>query len=422
NDRRKGLFSPDKVALWERLAGHVAVGLAKFRAEEALRESETALKDADRRKNEFLAVLSHELRNPLAPISNSLWVLDRAGSDGNQAKRAKAVIDRQVSQLSRLVDDLLDVTRISRGKIQLRRQRLDLCDVVRRSVEDQRSLFERSEVRLESHVPVEPLFVNADPTRVAQIVGNLLQNAAKFTGRSGATRISASCDRERGRAVVRVADTGVGMAAATLEGLFQPFMQADKTLDRSNGGLGLGLALVKGLVELHGGEVSAHSEGPGKGAEFVVRLPLEEVAEAESKPTEATSDRHARRVLIIEDNVDAADSLRDALEVGGHQAAVAYNGPDGIAKAREVKPEVLLCDIGLPGMDGYEVAKIFREDEALRGIVRVALSGYALPEDLQRAQEAGFEHHLAKPPSIEKLDELLKGACRRAHKRHPETT
>ncbi len=427
NDRRKGMFSPEAIALWERLAGHFAVALAQSRAEDELtranqrlqalagdlQSANAALVDVDRRKNEFLAMLSHELRNPLAPISNSLYVLERAAPGGDQAKRSQEVIGRQVGHLTHLVDDLLDVTRVSRNKIHLQRQRMDLCGVVRRSVEDQRSLFERGGIDLEADIPAEPLFVDADETRVAQVVGNLLQNAAKFTRRGGLTRVCVVADRAGGHAVVRVTDTGVGMAPETLAGLFHPFMQADKTLDRSMGGLGLGLALVKGLVELHGGEVSAHSAGLGQGAEFVVKLPLDGTAEPHARPADVAGPRRVRRVLVIEDSVDAADSLRDALALGGHEVAVAYNGPDAIARARELRPEVVLCDIGLPGMDGYQVARAFRADAVLSGTHLVALSGYALPGDLQRAREGGFDDHLAKPPDLRALEEMLVAPTRR---------
>ncbi len=369
--------------------------------------AEEVLHDADRRKNEFLAVLSHELRNPLAPIRNSLFILERASPGSDQARRAQAVIDRQTAQLARLVDDLLDVTRITRNKIQLQRQRIDLNEVVRRTLDDQRSLFEANEVRLDLEAVPGKVPVDADWSRLAQVVGNLLQNAGKFTARGGRVRTSVSTDASARRAVIRVADTGVGMAPEMLARLFQPFMQADATLDRSRGGLGLGLALVKGLVELHGGTVSAHSEGLGKGAEFVVQLPLDDAARDEDT-TVGTERRPARRrVLIIEDNIDAADTLREVLRFDSHEVEVAYNGPEGLAMAREFAPEVVLCDIGLPGMDGFEVARAFREDEGLKGAFLVALSGYALPEDLQRAREAGFERHLAKPPSLQRLEELL---------------
>ena len=369
-------------------------------------EARVSLEEADRSKNQFLAVLSHELRNPLAPIKNSLYILDRAAPGGEHARRAQQVIDRQVTQLSNLVNDLLDVTRITRNKIQLQKERLELNDVVRRTIEDNRSFFEKAQVRLDFAPAPELLHVHADGTRLAQIVSNLLQNAAKFTTAGGNTRVTVAAEGKQ--ATVRVADDGVGIAPETVARLFQPFMQADHSLDRSKGGLGLGLALVKGLVEHHGGSISAHSAGLGEGADFVVRLPLFEMAERpEAKNASALEPHVRRRVLIIEDNVDAADSLREALELCDHEVSIACDGPEGIAKARGLRPELVLCDIGLPGMDGYEVAHALRADESLKGIALVALSGYALPEDLQRAREAGFDSHLAKPPSIEQLQALL---------------
>jgi PAS domain S-box-containing protein len=375
-------------------------------AEDALREANLQLAEADRRKNEFLAVLSHELRNPLAPIRNSTFILGRAAPGGEQSKRALAVIDRQAGQLTRLVDDLLDVTRITRNKIQLQCETVDLNQLVQHTIEDQRTLFDKSEVNLDFRPAPRPVLVNADRNRLAQVIGNLLQNAAKFTGRGGRTRITISADATTKQAVVQVADTGVGMAPEMVSRLFQPFSQADSTLDRSKGGLGLGLALAKGLVELHGGTVTAGSAGLGQGAEFVVRLPLAKNTAA-SPQTDENPAKSRRRVLIIEDNTDAADSLRDVLAFGEHEVEVAYNGPQGIAKAQEFLPEIVLCDIGLPGMDGYAVARAFRAESALRGAFLVALSGYALPEDLERAQAAGFNRHLAKPPSLEKLKEIL---------------
>jgi PAS domain S-box-containing protein len=382
-------------------------------AEKAVQEANARLRDEDRRKNEFLAVLSHELRNPLAPIRNSTYILEHSAPGGEQAKRAVAVIDRQAGQLAHLVDDLLDVTRITQNKIQLQRQTLDLNEIVRHAMEDQRSLFDKSEVHLKFDPAPRQVLVNADRNRLAQVIGNLLQNAAKFTGRGGETRITVSVDATEQRAVVQVADTGVGMTPEMVSRLFQPFSQADSTLDRSKGGLGLGLALAKGLVELHGGDVAARSAGVGQGAEFVVRLPMAMETAATAEPCENAA-RSCQRVLVIEDNVDAADSLRDVLAFGEHQVEVAYNGREGIAKAREFRPDVVLCDIGLPGMDGYGVARAFRADDTLKGTFLVALSGYALPEDLQRATEAGFDRHLAKPPSMEKLTEILESRAGRS--------
>ena len=405
--RTRPHFSPDDVETMHTVADQVATAMERMQAQAALRAANEQLREADRRKNEFLAMLSHELRNPLAPIRNSLYILDRATPGSDQARRAQMVIDRQVGHLSHLVDDLLDLTRISRNKIRLELQPLELNDLVRRTVEDHRLLFEKSEIQIEVRLAPERVSVSADGTRLAQVIGNLLQNAAKFTGHGGRATVSVSVDLAKRQAVIRVSDTGAGIPAELIGRLFQPFMQADTTLDRSKGGLGLGLALVKGLVELHGGDVGVHSDGLGKGAEFVVSLPL--AAEGAIAPEMNRSGAHhpGRRVLIIEDNIDGADSLREVLQLSGHEVAVSYNGPEGLAKARSFRPEVVLCDIGLPGMDGYDVARAFRANEALKGAFLVALSGYALPDDLQRARKAGFERHIAKPPSIEQIAQVL---------------
>lgn len=366
-----------------------------------------ALRDVDEKKNQFLAALSHELRNPLAPIKNSLHILERAAPGGDQAKRAKDVIDRQVEQLARLVSDLLDVTRINRGKVRLERRRLELNDLARRTIEDYRSLFDRSGVTLRLEPASSQVCVEADWNRMAQVIGNLLQNAAKFTPRGGTVTVVVAMDPAEARAVIRVSDTGIGMNADVLARLFQPFMQAEATLDRSKGGLGLGLVLIKGLVEQQGGSVEAHSEGLGQGSRFTVRLPLDVTEPEESTREQALSGGARRRVLLIEDNTDAAESLREVLELEDHDVAVAYSGPDGLAKARAFRPDFILCDIGLPGMDGYEVARVMRADPTLRGTCLVALSGYALPEDIERSREAGFDRHIAKPPSLQAIEELL---------------
>lgn len=377
------------------------------RSEERYRELAEKLRVADERKNEFLAVLSHELRNPLTSIRNSLFILDQAEPGGEQARRAKGILERQVGQLSRLVDDLLDITRITRNKIRLQRERIELNELVRQTIEDHRALFEASGVQLETEFAPAALFLQADRVRLVQVVGNLLQNAAKFTGHGGKTRVSIENNTAKQRAIIRVADTGVGMAPEQVSRLFQPFMQAEITIDRSRGGLGLGLALSKGLVELHGGEISASSAGLGKGSEFVVSLPLDSISGAELQDVPAEGPRRSRRVLIIDDYTDIAESLRELLELNNHKVAVAYNGPDGIAKAREFRPEILLCDIGLPRMNGYEVAGAFRRDEELSNVYLVAMTGYALQEDLQKAADAGFDCHLAKPVDIDKLNSIL---------------
>jgi two-component system CheB/CheR fusion protein len=366
-----------------------------------------ALREADRRKNEFLGMLSHELRNPLSPIRNSLYILGRAAPGGEQARRALAVIDRQVQHTTRLVDDLLDVTRISRGKVRLQRERVDLGELARRTVEDHRDLFAHIGVRLEVRIAAEPVVVNADATRISQVIGNLLQNAAKFTRRGGETTLAV--EQNDGFAVVTVRDTGAGIAPEVLRRLFEPFVQADSTLDRSTGGLGLGLALVKGLAELHGGTVTAHSEGVGTGATFTVRLPLDRrrAPRLTVVPAGRAPPGPARRVLVIEDNSDAAQSLKEALELNGHVVDVASTGSDGLDKVRGLDPDVVLCDIGLPGMDGFEVARRIRADPGCRGVALIALSGYAQAEDLERSKEAGFDLHLAKPPDLETLERAI---------------
>ncbi len=366
-------------------------------AEEQLEIANEQLRDADRRKNEFLAVLSHELRNPLAPIRNSVYVLEHAAPGGEQARRARQVIERQAAQLTRLVDDLLEVTRISQGKIRLQREILELGALARRCCEDHRQDFTETGVELRIELPASPVYVDGDPARLAQIVGNLLSNAAKFTGPGGHAVLHLETpDVEH--AVIRVRDTGVGMAPDLLTRLFEPFVQGEATLDRTRGGLGLGLAVLKGLVELHGGAVSAQSEGHGKGSEFVVVLPTtRQTRERRSLERLRAPAEDARRVLVIEDNPDAAESLKTVLELRGHIVAVAHTGPEGIEKARTMQPHVVLCDIGLPGMDGFEVGRALRADPALSRTTLVALSGYALPEDVEKAREAGFDRHLAKP-------------------------
>ena len=373
------------------------------------RAAEQALRDADRRKDEFLALLSHELRNPLAPIVAGLHVLEQADAGAAASRRAQAVIRRQVGHLVRLVDDLLDVTRVTRGKVHLRRTPVDLGAVVAQTAEDNASMFAERGVALEVAPPARALRVDADAARVSQVLGNLLQNAAKFTPRGG--RVSISVGEEGGRAVVRVSDTGVGIPGDVLPRLFEPFTQAESSLARTRGGLGLGLALVKGLVELHGGSVRAESDGEGKGARFTVELPLEGVVTAAAAPAQVPCGPR-RRVLVVEDNEDAAETLADVLRLGGHEVEVAHDGAEGLRRAAEWAPEAVLCDIGLPGIDGYEVARRLRAEAAGKRTLLVALTGYALPEDLRRAREAGFDAHLAKPARFEEIEAILTRAER----------
>jgi len=320
---------------------------------------------------------------------------------------------RQVGHLARLVDDLLDVTRISHRKLQVERRPLDLRDLSKRTAEDHQSLHAARGVALEVVLPDAPVWVEGDATRLAQVIGNLLQNTAKFTSSGDSVRLSLEALQHL--AVLRVRDSGMGIDPEILPRLFQPFSQADGTLDHRLGGLGLGLALVKGLVETHGGTVGVSSGGKGAGTEFVVRLPI-------AAPPGATGDpprpppTSPRRVLVIEDNDDAAGSLRLVLEMAGHQVDVARDGPSGLARAREFSPDVVLCDVGLPQMDGYAVARALRAEPGSREAFLVALTGYGLSEDQRRAADAGFDAHLTKPASIAQIQDVIA----RAPQRHPD--
>jgi signal transduction histidine kinase/CheY-like chemotaxis protein len=407
-DRLEGDFTAEDEALLRQLGAIASIAVQHVQAR-------LGLEEADRRKDEFLAVLSHELRNPLAPIRNGLYVLGKAGPDSDQGARALEVIDRQVAHMTRLVDDLLDVTRVSCGKIQLRVEKVDLGEVVRRAVDDHRPVFAENGVALEAAIPDAALPVDGDAIRLSQVMGNLLQNAAKFTGREGRTEVRVAV--VGGAVTVAVADTGVGVSRDMLARLFEPFAQADSTLDRSRGGLGLGLALVKSIVELHGGSVAARSDGPGTGAEFGFSLPLRPAQPEPAAPSAACAEAGTRRVLIVEDNEDAAETLREVLELARHEVAVAHDGATALELARRFRPEVVLCDIGLPSTDGYAVARAFRADPELRSAHLVALTGYATPEDHLRAHEAGFDQHLAKPAPIEAIERILAGAAARARPR-----
>jgi PAS domain S-box-containing protein len=380
------------------------------RAEEALRQSEAraramgeTLREADRRKDEFLGMLSHELRNPLAPIRNSVYILRHADPASEQAQRARDVIERQAEHLTRLVDDLLDVTRIARGKVSLRRARADLRELMLRAADDFRSVLRDRGVSFELDACRERLWSEVDPTRITQVMGNLLHNASKFT-RAGDT-VTVRLGAVNGAAELRVRDTGAGIDPALLPHVFEAFVQGERTLARTEGGLGLGLALVKGIVELHGGSVHVESAGRGAGAQFIVRLPLGPSAGLAKAPEPAPPQRSARRVLVVDDNVDAAESLAEVVRMLGHAVDVAYDGPGAIAKANAAQPDVVLCDIGLPGMSGYDVARALRA--RMTGVELFALSGYAQPDDVKAAIEAGFDGHVAKPASLADIERLL---------------
>ncbi len=373
---------------------------------ESLVKAEEALKDADRKKSEFIAVLSHELRNPMAAIRTGLSILEQVPQGGDEARQTTAMIDRQFSHLKRLVDDLLDVTRIARNKITLKKERLDLNELLRRVLHDCRGALEANGLELRARLGAAPVFLGGDRTRLSQVFTNLMENAIDFTPPGGVVEVTA--ERMDGRVVVKVSDSGVGIPAEMISRLFEPFVQADTNLTRHGSGLGLGLALVKGLVELHGGEITVSSPGPGQGAVFTVHLPTD--AETGCQPARtAPAGSSRRRILVIEDNDDLAQGLGKLLRLLGHDVAVAMTGEDGVRLAGRDRPDVVLCDIGLPDIDGYEVGRRLRSDRSLDGALLVALTGYAQPEDLERASAAGFDRHLAKPVELAMLQQALAG-------------
>jgi signal transduction histidine kinase/CheY-like chemotaxis protein len=378
--------------------------------------------DADRRKDEFLAMLGHELRNPMAAIRNALWVLDEVGARGEQDVRQREVIDRQAKHLVRMVDDLLDVSRVTLGKIILKRRPADLEEVVSRCLEELDLATLAASHGLDLDVTTEPVLVDGDPVRLEQVVCNLVQNAIKYTPRGG--RLTITVRPEEGQGVVRVRDTGVGIHADMLPQIFEPFTQVESSRTRSEGGLGLGLPLVRGLVELHGGRVEAKSDGPGLGSEFIVRLPLRPDLRAEPRPPRrqqrsgawpitphpGNGTGHSRSgltVLVVEDNLDGRESLRDLLEVWGHNVELAENGTQGVEKALAAQPDVALIDIGLPGFDGNEVARRIRAVFGTDHMSLIAMTGYGQPEDRRRALQAGFDTYLVKPVDPGHLARLL---------------
>jgi signal transduction histidine kinase/ActR/RegA family two-component response regulator len=373
--------------------------------EEVERRS-SALRAADRRKDEFLATLAHELRNPLAPITNSVQILKLKAPADPDIAWARDVVDRQVSHMARLLDDLLDVGRITTNKLRLRKTRVDLRMVIDTAVETSRPLLQAGRHRLALHAPPGRVWVDADPVRLAQVFSNLINNAAKYTDRHGRIDITVETGPE---VLVRVKDNGIGIAPETLPHVFEMFSQAAPAIDRSQGGLGIGLFLVKSLVEMHGGSVDATSEGADQGSEFVVRLPSADPPD----PPRAEAARGARgaphkRILVADDNVDAADSLAAMLGMSGYEVRVAHDGAEAFKHAEAFRPALALLDIGMPGMSGYEVARRIRAEEWGRAIILVAVTGWGQDEDKRRAAEAGFNHHLTKPVDGARLEEVLR--------------
>jgi PAS domain S-box-containing protein len=371
-----------------------------------IKEAENELKEADRRKDEFLATLAHELRNPLAPLRSGLEVMRLAGGDAGAVERARTMMERQLAQMVRLVDDLLDISRITRGKLRLRRERVDLAGVVRSAVEGSRPLIDAFAQQLAVALPPEPVELDADPVRLSQVFANLLTNAAKYSERGG--HIWLTAERRGGEVAVSVKDTGIGIDAEHLPRLFEMFSQAAPALERSQGGLGIGLSLARGLVEMHGGTIEARSEGPGKGSEFIVRLPVaDRSSDRGASPAGAGSCSPTCRILVADDNRDAADSLAMMLRLLGHEVHAAYDGPEALEAAGWFRPDVALLDLGMPKLNGLEVARHIRGQPCGRGMFLVAVTGWGQEEDKRRAAEAGFDHHLTKPVEPAQLEKLL---------------
>ncbi len=389
-----------------RISTHLEISRLLIREREARAEAEVA----NRSKDEFLAMLGHELRNPLAPIVTALQLMRLRGDD--VLSKERTVIERQVNHLIRLVDDLLDVSRITRGKVELQRERLELSEIVAKAIEMSSPLIEQRQHVLTVEVPRRGLAIEGDVVRMAQVVANLLNNAAKYTEPHGHITIRGAL--EGAQVVLRVNDTGIGLSADMLPRVFDLFVQEFQALDRAQGGLGLGLAIVRVLVELHGGTAEAHSEGHGRGSEFVIRLPAAETAEplavANATPgAEAVTRPDALRVLIVDDNADAAELLAMSIQLMGHLAEVANDGPSGLKVAARFRPDIALLDIGLPVMDGYELARHLRELPGLSSVRLIAVTGYSQEADRQEAEAAGFEHFLVKPVQLGELHEALEG-------------
>ncbi|MGH8726611.1 MAG: PAS domain-containing protein [Burkholderiales bacterium] len=406
-------FSQADLPMLEELARRCALVMENARLYSAAQQeiavraqAESALQDEIKRKDDFLAILGHELRNPLAPIRNCLDILQRSDFSREQVQRTRETMVRQVRHMGKLIDDLLDVSRISQGKIPIDRDDTDLAQVVRDTVEDYQDSFNAKSLQLNLSAPASPVWISGDPVRISQALINLLRNAVSFTDPGGT--ISVSLREENGEAVLSVADNGVGIEPHVLKNLFKAFSQADRSLVRSRGGLGLGLAVVKGIIELHDGSVSAASEGLGHGAQFTVRLPLIHERVEPAPRSDSAAARRRLQVLVIEDNRDAADTLEVLLELLGHEGRVAYDGAQGLALARDFKPDVVLCDLGLPGeLSGFSVAKAMRESLETRMAYLVAVTGYGGEHNKKHALDAGFDRHLCKPIGAEALEQLF---------------
>jgi PAS domain S-box-containing protein len=378
------------------------------RMENETKRQAEALQQADRRKDEFLALLGHELRNPLAPIQNAVQIMLQCGVENPQLRWARGVVERQVQLMARLVDDLLDVSRITRGKIQLREERVDLGALVARAIETSRPLMQERHHELTLSLPSEPVRLQADPARLEQILVNLLNNAAKYTERDG--HVWLTIQQQGAEVEIRVKDNGIGIRLDMMAHIFEPFVQGEKALNRSQGGLGIGLTLVKRLVEMQGGSVVAKSAGPNRGCEFIVRLPTAPdtaEAEIENDADQSLEPSPSRRILVVDDNKDSAESLAVLLRAKGHEVFVASDGVTALEAASDFRPDVVISDIGMPGMDGYELGRRLKALPGMEHVVLVALTGWSQETDRRRSLEAGFAQHLGKPVAFEALNKLL---------------
>jgi signal transduction histidine kinase/ActR/RegA family two-component response regulator len=392
-------------------------------SQQRLQAHADALQEADRRKNEFMAMLAHELRNPLAPVRNALHILRLKASPDPELHWAREVIERQTQHMARMVDDLFDVSRIARGKVKLDKEPVDLASVVNRAIEEVRPIVDARKHQFTVAIPPDPIWLEADPQRLTQVLVNLLVNAAKYTNVGG--QIFLTVERQSDDVLLKVRDTGIGIPADLLPRIFEPFTQEEQSVDRVQTGLGIGLALVRSLVDLHGGRVQAFSAGRGQGSEFVVHLPLLKVIPAtsgEGKTPPSTSAVSPRRILVVDDNHDAANSLALLLTLMGHNVQTAPDGPSSLELAQTYRPEIILLDIGMPRMDGLEVARRLRQDLGLKDVLLVALTGYGQDQDRRRSHEAGFDIHLIKPVDIDHLHTLLQKPVQLADESKPETT
>jgi len=400
--KASGEFTKEDESVLSQLAAIAAVSLENARLYETLR-------DQDRRKDEFLATLSHELRNPLAPIRNGMAILQQMSSDA--PREILEMMDRQLNQMVRLVDDLLDVSRVTSGKFRLQLQLVELQQIIASSIETSRPIIDGGRHQLEVSVPDQPLMLYADPTRLAQIITNLLNNAAKYTPAGGEISLLARLDEDQ--IVVEVLDTGIGIPREMLTRVFDIFTQVGSARERSQGGLGIGLTLVRRLIELHGGTVYADSDGMGKGSKFALRLPhytgraplsVDEAPTIHEVPMQPLP---SRQILVVDDNVDGAESLAEMLRLNGHEVQTAHSGPEAIAIVAQMVPDVTFLDIGLPGMNGYEVARQFRNDPRLKSVVLIAVTGWGSDEDRRHARESGFDYHFTKPAEQRALTRIL---------------